>query len=48
MEALSIYRQFNLLYNQENLSRYRPGGYHSVCLGDTFKDGRYEIHHKLG
>jgi serine/threonine-protein kinase SRPK3 len=48
MEDLSIYRQSNLLYNQENLSRYRPGGYHSVCLGDTFKDGRYEIHHKLG
>ncbi|OGM49926.1 hypothetical protein ABOM_001472 [Aspergillus bombycis] len=48
MEDLSIYRQSNLLYTQEQLSRYRPGGYHPVCLGDTFKNGRYEIHHKLG
>jgi serine/threonine protein kinase len=24
------------------------GGYHPVCLGDTFKNGRYKIHHKLG
>jgi serine/threonine-protein kinase SRPK3 len=34
--------------SQEKLSGYRPGGYHPVCLGDTFKDGRYEIFHKLG
>jgi serine/threonine-protein kinase SRPK3 len=27
---------------------YRPGGYHPVCLGDTFKGGRYKVHHKLG
>ncbi|GLB05372.1 hypothetical protein AtubIFM57258_000652 [Aspergillus tubingensis] len=48
MEDLSIYEQNNLLYSQEKLSKYRPGGYHPVSLGDTLKDGRYEIHHKLG
>ncbi|KAJ5124952.1 uncharacterized protein N7515_008777 [Penicillium bovifimosum] len=45
---LSLFCQNNLLYTQENLSRYQPGGYHPVNLGDTFKNGRYEIHHKLG
>ncbi|OJJ72713.1 hypothetical protein ASPBRDRAFT_65046 [Aspergillus brasiliensis CBS 101740] len=48
MENLSVYEQSDLLYNQERLSKYRPGGYHPVCLGDTFKNGRYEIQHKLG
>ncbi|GAQ39208.1 hypothetical protein AtubIFM54640_006584 [Aspergillus tubingensis] len=48
MEELSVYEQNNLLYSQEKLSKYRPGGYHPVSLGDTLKDGRYEIHHKLG
>ncbi|KAK0391163.1 hypothetical protein NLU13_0664 [Sarocladium strictum] len=38
----------NILYNQEKVSRYRPGGYHPVCLGDRFKEGRYRIAHKLG
>ncbi|KAJ5522860.1 uncharacterized protein N7503_006535 [Penicillium pulvis] len=45
---LSIFCQSNLLYTQESLSRYQPGGYHPVNLGDTFKDDRYKIHHKLG
>ncbi|CAG8901418.1 unnamed protein product [Penicillium egyptiacum] len=45
---LSAFCQNNLLYTQESLSRYKPGGYHPVTLGDTFKHGRYEIHHKLG
>jgi hypothetical protein len=48
MEDLSVYRiTSNLLYTQETLSMYRPGG-HPVCLGDTFKKGRYKIYHKLG
>ena len=47
MEDLSIYRPTNFLYTQENMSKYRPGGFHPVCLGDTFQDGRYKIHHKL-
>lgn len=45
---LSIYCQNNLLYTQESLPRYRPGGYHPVALGDTLSGGRYKIHHKLG
>jgi hypothetical protein len=48
MEDLSVYHPGNLLYTQGRLSSYRPGGYHPVCLGDTSKDGRYKIHHKLG
>lgn len=32
----------------EPLHRYRPGGYHPVHLGDSLKDGRYQIIHKLG
>ncbi|KAJ5626710.1 hypothetical protein N7528_004137 [Penicillium herquei] len=45
---LSTFCQSNLLYTQESLSRYQPGGYHPVTLGDSFKDDRYKIHHKLG
>ena len=48
MDDLSIYHQSNLLYFEEKIAKYQPGGYHPVCLGDTFKDGRYKIHHKLG
>jgi serine/threonine-protein kinase SRPK3 len=48
MKELSIYHASNLLFDQEDILTYRPGGYHPVCLGDTFKDGRYKIHHKLG
>ena len=32
----------------EPLHRYRQGGYHPTHLGDTFKNGRYKIMHKLG
>ena len=48
MEDSSIYHDLNLLYSQEEISKYRPGGFHPVCLGNSFKDGRYKIHHKLG
>lgn len=48
MDDLSVYNQHNLLYTEEKLSRYRPGGYHPVCLGDAFKNGRYTVYHKLG
>lgn len=27
---------------------YRPGGFHPVNLGDTFRDGKYKILRKLG
>lgn len=45
---LSLFCQNNLLYTQESLSRYQPGGYHPVHLGDTFDNGRYTVYHKLG
>ena len=48
MNELEIYCQSNLLYTQENTLRYRKGGYHPVCLGDTFRNNRYKIQHKLG
>ncbi|PYI04553.1 kinase-like protein [Aspergillus sclerotiicarbonarius CBS 121057] len=48
MEDLSVYCPSDLLYTQEKFTRYQPGDYHPVSLGDTFKDGRYEVHHKLG
>ena len=43
-----MYTQSNLLYTRERFSGYRPGGFHPVCLGDTLKDDRYKIYHKLG
>ncbi|ATY59321.1 kinase-like domain [Cordyceps militaris] len=33
---------------EENIDRYCQGGLHPVCLHDTFKNGRYEVVHKLG
>ncbi|KAB8217158.1 hypothetical protein BDV33DRAFT_193808 [Aspergillus novoparasiticus] len=44
---MSLFCQNNLLYTQESLPRYRPGEYHLVTLGDTFKNGRYRVYHKL-
>jgi serine/threonine-protein kinase SRPK3 len=32
----------------EPLDRFRKGGYHPTHLGDTLKDGRCKIIHKLG
>jgi len=34
--------------DEENMQRYRLGGFHPVSIGDTFKDGRYEVIRKLG
>lgn len=48
MDNLDLFKPSNLLHTQEKMNRYRPGGFHPVCLGDTFKDGRYKIYHKLG
>ncbi|KAI8101744.1 hypothetical protein M9434_006811 [Picochlorum sp. BPE23] len=33
---------------EENESDYRKGGYHPVYIGETFKNGRYTVLHKLG
>ena len=49
MEIYKLYGTWNhLLFKEENVLNYRPGGYHPVALGDTLKDGRYKIRHKLG
>lgn len=32
----------------ESLEYHRTAGFHPVHLGDTFKDGRYRVIHKLG
>jgi len=33
---------------EEHESDYRKGGYHPVYIGETFKEGRYTVLHKLG
>ena len=38
----------NVLFEEEKFLDYRPGSFHPIALGDTLKDGRYKIHHKLG
>ncbi|KAI1612713.1 hypothetical protein EDD37DRAFT_678918 [Exophiala viscosa] len=43
-----IYGWSDILYMEENMLHYRPGGYHPVALGDTMKDDRYKVLHKLG
>lgn len=43
-----VYGLANTLFDEENVLDYRPGGYHPVALGDTLKNGRYKIYHKLG
>lgn len=42
------FEPINQLHIEENIVGYRRGDWHPVQLGDTFKDGRYEIVHKLG
>lgn len=45
-------RMDHILYvsdiDAEPIHRYRKGGYHPIALGDTLKDGRYKVLHKLG
>lgn len=48
VDSLAYHYQITRLWEEEDLSRYKPGGYQPVHLGDTFKDARYRIIHKLG
>lgn len=49
LKIYELYGKSNhLLFTEENVLNYRPGGYHPVALGDSLKDGRYKIRHKLG
>lgn len=56
-QLLKPENQWRLLYLEdglgsddelEELSGYRPGGYHPVHIHDTLDEGRYRIIHKLG
>lgn len=38
----------DIFFQEENATKYGPGGYHPVSLGDFFNDDRYQIYHKLG
>ncbi|KAM7186317.1 Serine/threonine-protein kinase [Naviculisporaceae sp. PSN 640] len=35
-------------FSEEALSRYSPGGYHPVRVGDLFDDGKFKVLQKLG
>lgn len=45
-------RMNHILYvspiDAEPLHRDEKGGYHPIALGDTLRDGRYKVLHKLG
>lgn len=40
--------QYSVGVPAEDLSKYCPGGYHPIHIGDVFQDGRYTIVQKLG
>ena len=40
--------EFHYEIEGEALTRYKPGGYHPLHIGDTLNGGRYTIRHKLG
>jgi serine/threonine-protein kinase SRPK3 len=48
MDHLSNFHHSDLLHTQEAIRHYRSSGFHPVRLDDTFKDGRYQVRHKLG
>ncbi|KAI0414055.1 kinase-like domain-containing protein [Xylaria grammica] len=43
-----LYEDAQDILPHEDLERYTAGGFHPVNLGDTFREGRYTIRHKLG
>lgn len=40
--------QYHPIDEVERLEKYHIGGYHPITIGDTLKDGRYQIVDKLG
>ncbi|KFY54919.1 hypothetical protein V497_07347 [Pseudogymnoascus sp. VKM F-4516 (FW-969)] len=48
MAEMSAYVRTETVMEEEKISRYRPGGFHPVALGNSFKEGRYTVVHKLG
>jgi serine/threonine-protein kinase SRPK3 len=45
---VKLYGAKKVIFEEENFLAYRPGGFHPVTLGDTLKDGRYKMQHKIG
>ncbi len=45
---LNEYEIESLLYTEERIDKYRPGGYHPGSIEDTFSNGRYQVYNKLG
>ncbi|KAK5625837.1 hypothetical protein RRF57_001553 [Xylaria bambusicola] len=39
---------YNFIEDVEDISKYRPGGFHPTYIGDMLKDKQYRIVHKLG
>lgn len=35
-------------FSEEDFTRYCPGGYHPVRIGDVFSNGKYRVLRKLG
>ncbi|EPE25744.1 Protein kinase-like (PK-like) [Glarea lozoyensis ATCC 20868] len=51
MESLDSFKDTDnceLRSSQEPLSKYQKGGFHPLCLGETLRDERYTVKHKLG
>ncbi|KAF4455191.1 hypothetical protein F53441_2429 [Fusarium austroafricanum] len=48
MELGVVTKIYKCEIDAEPLYRYKPGGYHPLALGDTLKNGRYKVLHKLG
>jgi serine/threonine-protein kinase SRPK3 len=48
MADLREYVATETIKTEEKISRYRPGGFHPIALGNSFKQGRYTVVHKLG
>ncbi|OBT78603.1 CMGC/SRPK protein kinase [Pseudogymnoascus sp. 05NY08] len=48
MADMSEYVATETIKTEEKISRYRPGGFHPIALGNSFKQGRYTVVHKLG
>ncbi|KAJ5508176.1 hypothetical protein N7527_010319 [Penicillium freii] len=46
--AINDFQHDPLLFTEEGIDRYCPGGFHPVSIGDEFNGGRYTVHHKLG
>jgi len=39
---------YDIIEDVEDPSKYHPGGFHPISIGDTMKEGRYRTVHKLG